>query len=376
MNSSPLVSQDVALADENSILDADKPKARPLERNAEGRVITQHNPGGIDESELFFNEETVFNLVLEYQKTRDIKVWQRIVIETIPLIDTIIRNYHFQQYDEVDALRAECAIKLSKVLLKFDPARGRCFSHFSVSFKHFLISYAQKVRNKTKRVTCVENEILEQAEAKTYVPEDISQDFKDRLYETETRFLEASHSDALKYLVNYFLLEGFGTSKTKLCHTLVTMYDLTQDHAYLLYDYTLIKMRSVLYDFYTPHYSDLEILRLSKRWSLLPELAEMIGGDLFLKLSHVFGGITLTFPTPKDILRLKTERHIMEKGLNGSTTEDLHEMGTSSGSNEGNTVFQRLGTAAANGHHFDTGLYEEELALRAEYAELERKMNE
>src|ERR1700759_2976953 len=119
MNSSPLVSTDLStVSDENLIPESERPKARPLERNAEGRVITQHNPGGIDESELFFNEETVFNLVLEYQKTRDIKVWQRIVVETIPLIDTIIRNYHFQQYDEVDALRAECAIKLSKVLLK------------------------------------------------------------------------------------------------------------------------------------------------------------------------------------------------------------------------------------------------------------------
>jgi len=377
----PLVPSDLpSLVDDNNPTppahESDRPKARPLERNAEGRVITQHNPGGIDESELFFNEEVVFNLVLEYQKTRDIAVWQRIVTETIPLIDTIIRNYHFQQYDEVDALRAECAIKLSKVLLKFDPARGRCFSHFSVSFKHFLISYAQKVRNKTKRVTCVENEILEQAEAKSYIPEDISEEFKKRLYETETRFLEPDFSDALKYLVNYFLFEGFGTSKTKLCHTLVTMYDLTQDRAYLLYDYALIKMRSVLYDFYTPHYSDLEILRLSKRWSLLPELAEMVGSELFLKLSHIFGGITITFPTPKDILRLKTERNIMEQGLNGSTAEDLHEMGTSSGSNEGNSIFQRLGTAAANGQHHDDGLYTEELALRAEYAALERELNE
>jgi hypothetical protein len=100
----------------------------------------------------------------------------------------------------------------------------------------------------------------------------------------------------------------------------------------------------------------------------------MIGSELFLKLSHVFGGITITFPTPKDILRLKAERNIMEQGLNGSVTEDLHAMGTSSGSNEGNSVFQRLGTAAASGHHQNTGLYEEELALRAEYAELERRM--
>src|ERR1700757_1607231 len=114
MNAAPASSNSHSPTDEVTTLESNRPKARPLQRNAEGRVITQHNPGGIDESELFFNEDVVFDLVLEYQKTRDVAVWQRIVEETIPLIDTIIRNYHFQQYDEVDALRAECAIKLSK----------------------------------------------------------------------------------------------------------------------------------------------------------------------------------------------------------------------------------------------------------------------
>src|SRR6201981_2084932 len=104
------------------------PTAKPLERTEEGLVKTLHHPEGITEDDLFFNEETVFNLVLEYQKNQRVELWKRIVEETIPLIDTIIRNYNFQQYDEIDALRAECTIKLSKVLLKYDPARGRCFS--------------------------------------------------------------------------------------------------------------------------------------------------------------------------------------------------------------------------------------------------------
>ena len=344
-----------------------KPQARPLERTESGLVKTLHNPQGIEESELFFNEETVFNLVIEYQRTRDVKTWQKIVLETIPLIDTIIRNYNFQQYDEIDALRAECTIKLSKVLLKYDPARGRCFTHFSVSLKHYLISYSQKVKNKAKLVTCVENEVLEQAEAKAYVPEDISEDFKQKLYETESRFLEPNQMDALKYLVNFFLLEGFGTSKTKLCHTLVATYNLTQDQSYLLYDYALVVMRSTLYEYYQPHYTDVEILRMSRRWSILPEIAELIGLETFTKLANIFGGITVTFPTPKDIARLRTERNILDQAEADASYSALHELGTSSGSNEGNSIYGRLGMAAIKGHHETAPLYKEELALREEY---------
>src|SRR6201993_2105968 len=269
------------------------PTAKPLERTEDGRVKTLHHPEGITEEDLFFNEETVFNLVLEYQKTQRVETWKKIVEETIPLIDTIIRNYNFHQYDEIDALRAECTIKLSKVLMKYDPTRGRCLTHFSISFKHFLISYAQKVRNKAKLVTCVEGEILEQTEAKAFIAEEVASEFKEKLYELDTRFLEDDQLNALKYLVNYFLLEGFGTSKTKLCHTLVTTHNLTQDQAYTLYDYALIKMRSVLYDFYTPHYTDVGILRMSRRWSILPELAELIGIENFTKLANIFSGITV-----------------------------------------------------------------------------------
>jgi hypothetical protein len=349
----------------------DTPQPQPLERTADGLVKTLHHPEGINDEDIFFNEETVFNLVLEYQKTRQVETWKKIIEETLPLINTIIRNYNFQQYDDIDALRSECAIKLFKVLPKYDPARGRCFTHFSVSLKHFLISYAQKVKNKAKLVTCVESEILEQVEAKAFVPEDISEDFKSRLFETETRFIETNQLNSLKYLVNYFLREGFGTSKTKLCHTLVASYDLTQDQAYLLYDYALIKMRSVLYEYYTPQYGDVEILRMSRRWSVLPEVAELIGMEAFTKLSNIFGGITITFPTPKDIARLRTERNILERANADASYSSLHELGTSSGSNEGNSIYGRLGKAALAGHNEAVLLYQEELALRDEYAEYE-----
>jgi len=340
---------------------------KPLERTKDGLIKTLHHPEGIEDADLFFNEEEVVNLVLEYQKTQRVETWKKIVEKTIPLIDTIIRNYSFQQYDEIDALRAECTIKLSKVLMKYDPSRGRCFSHFSISFKHFLISYAQKIRNKAKLVTCVEGEILEQTEAKAFIPEDVAPEFKERLYELDTRFLEDDQLNALKYLVNYFLLEGFGTSKTKLCHTLVTTHNLTQDQAYTLYDYALIKMRSVLYDFYTPHYSDIGILRMSRRWSTLPELAELIGIENFTKLANIFSGVTVTFPTPKDIARLRTEKNILEKAEVDPSYESLHLLGSSSGSNEGNSVYDRLGKAAIAGHHETIPLYREELALRSEY---------
>ena len=269
-----------------------RPSAKPPDR-IEGGLVKRHHPDGICDSELFFNEQVVCDLILEYQRNRDVLIWQKIVEETMPLIDTIIRDHNFQQFEEIDALRAECATKLSKVLLNYDPARDRCFTHFSVSFKHFLISYVQKVKNKAKLGTRVEGEVLEQVEGKTYVPEDVSGNFKTRLYESVSEFLAPNQMDALKYLVNFFLLEGFGASKTKLCYTLVATFNLTLDQGYVLYDFALIMMRSVLYEYYLPHYTDVDILRLSRRWSILPEVAQVTGFETFTKLANFFGGVTV-----------------------------------------------------------------------------------
>lgn len=336
----------------------------------EEKVPTLHHPEGVNKSDWFFDEELVSRLTLEFQKTKSVETWHEIVLATLPLIDTIILNYGFQQYDELDSLRSECVIKLRKLLDVFDPTKGRCFSHFSVSFKHYLISFAHKVKNKAKLVTTVEDEILDKVEAAAYIPYEISDEFKKRVQDIETRFSDkdTGQVEAQKYLLNYFLLEGFNSSKTKLCHTLVASYRLTQDQAYLLYDYVLLKMRSVLMDFYNPPYNDIEILRISRRWSLLPDLVEIIGIDAFKKLATLMGGITITFPTQKDLARLRTEKLIMEQGNIDPSYTNLHKYGTTnSGIGEGSSCFRRIGEAMLEGKHETRPLYEEEMKMKEDF---------
>jgi hypothetical protein len=308
-----------------------RPSIKPLDRTEDGLTKRLHIPDVIYHSELFFNEQVVCDLMLEYKHYRDILIWKKIVEEAMPLIDTIIRDHNFLQFEEIDALRAECAVKLSKVLLNHDPGQGRCFTHFSISFKNFLISYVQKVKNKAKLETDGESDVLERVEGKTYVRKDVIENFKTRLYETVFGFLAPNQTDALMYLVNFFLAEGFGTSKSKLCYTVVSAFNPTPERGYVLYDFALIMMRSVLYEYYLPHHSDVEILRLSRRWSILPEIAQLTGIETFTKLANLFGGVTVTFPTPKDIARLRTERNILDRAEHDASYRALHALGTSSG---------------------------------------------
>jgi hypothetical protein len=314
------------------------PSAKPLDHIEEGLAKRLHITDEIYDSELFFNEKVISDFILEYKHNRDILIWKRIVEEAMPLIDTTIRDHNFHQFEEVDALRAECAVKLSKVLLNHDPAQGRCFTHFSVSFKNFLISYVQKVKNKAELETGGESDVLERVEGKTYVRKDVIENFKTRLNEAVCGFLVPNQMDALMYLVNFFLVEGFGTSKSKLCYTLVSAFNLTPDRGYVLYDFALIMMRSTLYEYYLPHHTDVDILRLSRRWSILPEIAQVTGIETFTKLADLFGGVTVTFPTPKDIARLRTERNILDRAEYDASYRALHALGTSSGGDEGSKL--------------------------------------
>ena len=305
--------------------------AETLDHIEDGLAKRLNIPDEIYDSELFFNEQVICDLILEFKHNRDILIWKKIVEEAMPLIDTIIRDHNFHQFAEIDGLRAECAVKLSKVLLNHDPTLGRCFTHFSVSFKNFLISYVQKVKNKAKLETDGESDVLERVEGKTYVRKDVIENFKTRVYETAFGILVPNQLDALMFLVNLFLVEGFGTSKSKLCYTLVSAFNLTPDRGYVLYDFALIMMRSILYECYLPHYTDVNILRLSRRWSILPEIAQVTGIETFAKLANLFGGVTVTFPTPKDIARLRTERNILDRAEYDASYRALHALVTSSG---------------------------------------------
>jgi hypothetical protein len=282
----------------------------------DGLIKTLHHPDGIEQDDLFFDENKVSQLILDWKQHKDEVVWKSIVEATLPLIDTLILDGGFVDYGELDELRSECVIKLSRVIEKFDPNRGRAFTILSISIKHFLISYIQKIKSKTKLIASVEEDYLENVGGESYVSSEISEEFKKRVWSIETRFHDARSIEALKYYVSYFVSDGFATSKTKMCSTASQSFGITQEQSYILYDYALIQIRSVLVDIAEMPITDLELLRINKKWSVIPELASIIGMNNLNKIIHIFGGISITLPSPKDLSKLRKDRILIEKTNN------------------------------------------------------------
>jgi hypothetical protein len=174
------------------------------------KIPTKHHPEGIDPDQMFFDEGRVHELILSYQRDGEPETWQAIVMGCLPLIDSLIRKYSFQIYEDMGALRNECILKLFKTIWHYDPARGRAFSCLTVAITRFLFSYVATIRTRTRRVILVDDEILAKYEAGGQGRTELPVELKAKIQAIRTRFKGPEERAAFKFLVDYFLLEGFG----------------------------------------------------------------------------------------------------------------------------------------------------------------------
>jgi hypothetical protein len=313
------------------------------------KIPTRHHPEGIDPDQMFFQESRVHELILSYQRNGDPQTWQAIVMECLPLIDSLIRKHHFQLYEDLDALRNECVIKLFKAIRYYDPERGRAFSCLTVAITRFLFSYVATVRTRARRFSLVPDEVLAEYESAGQSRTELPEELKNKIQRIQTRFKTGTERAVLKFLINYFLLEGFSQPRKLVLDTIRRQFGLPIEKAGALYDYGLVCLRSVLHQYYTPLFSGEEILRLCQHSSVLPQICAIVGEHSFSKLMDVCAGISITFPSKAALERLrKAQRFLIDLGNEQSAfTPGPLEPGSE----------QALLGAVLEGHHTEVPLY-------------------
>jgi hypothetical protein len=272
------------------------PKDPPLEDSP--LIPTIRHPEGISKDKMFFSEETVSSLVREYRKTGSIEVWQKIILESIDLIDAIIKDGRFHLYDEIDALRNECIVKLSYAISRWNPDRGKCYTLFSVSIKRFLYTYSQRALRRSQLLSSFNPTDIEQtiSGGSTQAPSyELQVDLRSKVLGIQTRFVAREQKQALLFLVEHFLEGDSDTDKREVAKEVSRQFKVKPWQAELFYSYTLIKVRSALYDLYSPGLANADIIRGQKRWTNLPELADIVGAELFTKLCTIFAGMSIRF---------------------------------------------------------------------------------
>jgi hypothetical protein len=314
-----------------------------------GQKIPTRHPEGIDPDQMFFCETRVNELILSYQRDGDAQTWQAIVIECLPLIDSLIRKYHFQLYEDLEVLRNECVIKLFKTIRHYNPERGRAFSCLTVAITRFLFSYVATIRARAKRMNLVADEILGQYQAAGQTRTELPEELKTKIQLIRTRFKGQEERSAFKFLINYFLLEGLSQPQKLVLETLRQQFNFSAEKAGALYDYALVSLRGVLHEYYTPVYSAQEMLRLCRGSTLLAEIHGIVGEKCFARLMDVFAGITVTFPSKSVFAKLRKSQQFLN-GLND-------EAKAFSPSSLGASSEEELLSAVLEGHHTEAPLY-------------------
>jgi hypothetical protein len=270
-------------------------------------------------------------------------------MECLPLIDSLIRKYNFQAYESPEALRNECVIKLFKTLPHYNPERGRAFTCLTIAITRFLFSYVATLRTRCRRITFVADEILEQYEGPRGGRTELPEELKTKIQSIRTRFRGPEERAAFKFLINYFLLEGFGCPRKVVLETLGRQFNFPLEKAGVLYDYAIVSLRLVLQEFYTPVYSAQEIVRLTQRSSLLSEIHSLVGEKCFAKLIDVLAGITVSFPSKAALEKMRKSQEFL------NSLSDERQAFTPSSLGPG--AEEQLMGAILEGHHLEAPLY-------------------
>jgi hypothetical protein len=102
-------------------------------------------------SSSLFDERRIAELIVRWQRDGDGETFAEIIRASLPLINHLIYKYSAQSRDDFAEVRAEVILKLSKALLKFDPARGKAFTLYYFAIKRFLFSRFEKMAVRRSR---------------------------------------------------------------------------------------------------------------------------------------------------------------------------------------------------------------------------------
>jgi hypothetical protein len=233
-------------------------------------VSRRHPNGGAYH---IFDEAKMSALIREWQQTGNENLFRDIIEGSLDMIQTIIRSYHFYNYDELDALTNDCILKLRQALPHYCADRGRSFSFITVTLRNFLIHQVQRICTYHRRHTSVEPESLENYLANNVAPNAHFNEFLPLLQKLQTRFHEPDLLKIQHRMVWHILKRGLWGTRNRilLLNQLIkeygagsslqiqepdTRHGVRHSIAYkklnTLYNYVLIQLRRLFYDSYAP----------------------------------------------------------------------------------------------------------------------------
>lgn len=225
---------------------------------------------------MIFDNKLVLHLLNEYNSTNNQDVLVELLDACNPLMEAVVSKYN---KDYRDDMLQECRIKALRAFQTFDPTRTKAYSYFSIVFNNVCITWMSKVGSP-------HYELQDHIKAPVSTMQEIITDVYDRNVE---RF----PSMRLKYIYKATRVIciglGCGSSVKEIIDAVDLLFnDKNMSTAFV--QSTLIYMR-------LKHENNVgKIHTDTDEYSILTDLKEIVGDELYEWLIILFSGMSIKIP--------------------------------------------------------------------------------
>lgn len=243
----------------------------------------------MQEKKKIFDNTKVESLISAYQKTGDKEVLNSILEESTSLIEAISNKPAFRDILNKEDLKQEAYKKLiEQVINRFDPGRNSlAYSYFSVAISNAMSDYARKERqviafDETAFDIACDNPPKDESEFFNSLVDHLKVWFHGRF----SFFIDPQFSTAILESILYDIMDS-SCSKRRTVERILSDFGYSRKQAVVMYDSVVVKLRTL----YTSVYTDCE----TPEDTILPELKEYLGKELYDELATIFSGIEIKF---------------------------------------------------------------------------------
>jgi len=140
------------------------------------------------------------------------------------------------------------------------------------------------------------------------------------------RWEEPVIQEVLRYMVSC-VLKGRGDRRQAIIETSILGWDINQDTARFLLDWSHGAVRASLLDHYNQPLGTVDVVRAAQKFSLIPDVINAVGLDNTVKLMNVFAGISIRFPSVQQVRKWQEAVSIYTSLSEDSSQENVKRLG-------------------------------------------------
>ena len=234
---------------------------------------------------MILDGRTALALIIQWKSSGDNHILEKFLKLCDPLIHITVLRYSWEYRDD---LSQECRLALLRVLEKFDESKSpNAYGYITTAINNACRSYISKYGS----YAYVES-IREDQHMMTF-PDTIPADLLENLIiRNRDRFPSLSSViDEMTEMIYYRLLDS---TRKLLVKDLMESYDVSRNEATVVVHSSLVHLRSVLRN-HVAYGTDTG--SATHEFTLLPEFEGIVGSDIFQRISTIFSGMYIKFPS-------------------------------------------------------------------------------